>query len=120
MVAFLAFFPSFFEAAVVQSRVANENEITLMALVTTSYGFYGLCHLLGGGLQLLGGSNLGSLRKAGSPLTLALLLLSALSLSLEAWGWFFKGSLTVMSIPGAVAGILCLLLYVSAIQRGGA
>lgn len=120
MVGFLALFPGLIEAGLAQSQVANENDITLMALVKTGYGLYALCHLLGGGLQVMGGSNVGSLRNAGTPLTYALLALSALSFGLEAWGWFFKGSLTVFSIPGLVAGTLCLLLYVFATSQDGA
>ena len=120
MVGFLALFPGMFEAGMAQSQVANENDITLMALVKTGYGFYALCHLLGGGLQVMGGSNVGILRNAGNPVIYALIVLSGLSLGLEAWGWFFKGSLTVFSIPGTVAGMLCLLLYFWATQRDSA
>jgi hypothetical protein len=106
-----------FEASVASADSAA-SDVGLLGLLRTSYGRYALAHLVGGGLQLGGGSWIRTLGEP--PLLHGLPALGAVSLGLEAWGWALKGSLTVLSVPGMVAAGLVGFVYVGALRKGAA
>jgi hypothetical protein len=57
---------------------------------------------------------------AEPPFTHSLAVLCFLSLSLEAWGWALKGSLTALSGPGLAAAVLTAMVYGRALRARAA
>jgi hypothetical protein len=115
---FMGLFPGMFEASATSAGTSDAGSIDLVTLVGTPYGRYALAHLAGAGLQLGGGSWIRLL--AEPPFTHSLAVLCFLSLSLEAWGWALKGSLTALSGPGLAAAVLTAMVYGRALRARAA
>jgi hypothetical protein len=108
LVGFLALFPGLFEAGLTTPAAEADSFLTLL---TTKYGLFALGHLVGAALQIAGGSNVTLIARPAHPLAHLLVVLIAVSFGLEAWGWLFKESITVLAVPGFVAGLACVFVY---------
>ncbi|MEN8159333.1 MAG: hypothetical protein ABFS41_04580 [Myxococcota bacterium] len=111
---FLGLFPGLFEASAADP--GSDSAVGWLELVGTPYGRYAVGHLVGSGLQLVGGSRIGRLMR--SPLFHGLAVLCAVSLGLELWGWALKETLSPLAAPGLVAAALTGLVYGRLLQSG--
>ncbi len=110
---FMGLFPGLFEVAAADPESA-ETSVGVAELLRTPYGRYAVAHLVGAGLQMVGGSWLSLLTRG--PLIHGLVFLCAVSVGLEAWGWVLTGALSLWVVPGAVAGVSTGALYARALQ----
>lgn len=117
IVGFLALFPGLFEVGVSEAQLGESQPTSFIVLASTSYGLYAVCHLIGSAIQIIGGSYFSLVLAKNYPLIHALIAISAITLGLEIWSWYFKGYLTVFAIPGVMSGALCIHMYWATVSR---
>ena len=107
IVGFMALFPGLIEAGVSDDMSAPQG---IVAILTKRYGLYALALLICSFIQMSGGSYINLIVRHNRMAIQSIIFLGSISIGLEIWAYIFKDSLTIFSIPGLAAGILCFYI----------